>query len=101
MLKPALIACGLAASICLPAVAGPTCSPSDETARILSSASPDAIHRNWRGGRHVGYGWSLQVDRNARDGAGNAYYVGDLYAADGSLSQRHVFVIETEWDCGP
>jgi hypothetical protein len=96
----ALIA-GCLAVLSTQAHAGPTCSPSDDSARILSAASRSAVHRDWRGGKHVGYGWSLQVDKSTRDATGTSYYVGDLYAADGSLSQRNVFVIENEWDCGP
>ena len=53
------------------------------------------------GGKQVGYGWSLQVERSAHDAAGTEYYVGDLYDANGSLATRKVFVIEREWDCGP
>lgn len=100
MLKPTTLALCLSV---LPgaALAGPTCSPSDARARILASASPDAPHRDWRGGNQVGYGWSLQVERSVRDAAGTEYYVGDLYDTRGQLATRKVFVVEHEWDCGP
>ncbi len=100
MRRLALIACTLAAAS-THAAAGPTCSPSEDSARILSSASPNAIHRDWRGANRVGMGWSLQVEREARDAAGTSYYVGDLYDTRGQLANRNVFVIESEWDCGP
>jgi hypothetical protein len=97
--KTALIICGLLLAPAA-AMAGPTCSPSDDSARILSAASPTAIHRSWQGKR-VGYGWSLQVERSAHDATGTEYYVGDLYDTNGQLTTRKVFVIESEWDCGP
>ncbi|MGO4404137.1 hypothetical protein AB4Z10_07700 [Bosea sp. RAF48] len=100
MNKTALILCGLMLAPGA-AIAGPTCSPSSDTARILSAASPSAIHRSWQGGKQLGYGWSLQVERSTRDATGTEYYVGDLYDADGHLSTRKVFAVESEWDCGP
>ena len=100
MKKLALIASALTV-VAVPALAGPTCSPSDERARILASASTGNLHRDWKGGNRVGYGWSLQVDRSVRDAAGTEYYVGDLYDPNGSLATRKVFVIERQWDCGP
>ncbi|MCU4180910.1 hypothetical protein [Bosea sp. BH3] len=99
MKKTALIVCGLLLAPAA-AMAGPTCSPSDSSAKILGAASPTAIHRAWQG-KQVGYGWSLQVDRSAHDADGTEYYVGDLYDTNGHLSTRKVFVIEREWDCGP
>ena len=100
MQKTALLLCGLGLAPAA-ALAGPTCSPSDDKARILSGPSASAVHRSWQGGKQVGYGWSLQVERSAHDAAGTEYYVGDLYDANGSLATRKVFVIEREWDCGP
>lgn len=100
LLKPMTLALCLA-TISSAALAGPTCSPSDERARILSSASPGNLHRDWRGPNQVGYGWSLQVERSVRDASGTEYYVGDLYDTRGHLSTRKVFVVEREWDCGP
>ncbi|MBN9454463.1 MAG: hypothetical protein J0I42_21205 [Bosea sp.] len=100
MQKTALILCGLVL-FSTAALAGPTCSPSDDNARILSGPSADTPHRNWQNGKRVGYGWSLQVERSAHDAAGTEYYVGDLYDPNGSLATRKVFVIEREWDCGP
>ena len=100
MQKTALIFCGLVLAPAT-ALAGPTCSPSDDNARILSGPSMGAAHPNWQNGKQVGYGWSLQVARSAHDAAGTEYYVGDLYDPNGSLATRKVFVIEREWDCGP
>lgn len=100
MKKAILVALSIL-SLSTPALAGPTCSPSYDRARILASASTGDVHPTWRGGKHVGYGWSLQVKRNARDDAGTSYYVGDLYDTRGQLSTRNAFVIENEWDCGP
>lgn len=82
------------------ALAGPTCSPGDSSAQILSSATlgdthPAFVHKR------VAYGWSLQVRREDHDDAGMTYYVGDLYDAQGKLSTKNVFVLESEWDCGP
>ena len=100
MTKTALIICGLLLAPAA-AMAGPTCSPSDDSARILSAASPANIHRDWKAPNHVGYGWSLQVERSVRDASGTEYYQGDLYDTRGQLSTRKVFVVEREWDCGP
>ena len=55
MKKLALIASALTVAVA-PALAGPTCSPSDERARILASASPANIHSDWKAPNHVGYG---------------------------------------------
>jgi hypothetical protein len=100
LLKPMTLALCLA-TLSGAALAGPTCSPSDERARILASASTGNLHRDWKGGNRVGYGWSLQVDRSVRDASGTEYYVGDLYDTNGHLATRKVFVVEREWDCGP
>ena len=100
MKQTALIFCGLLLAPAT-ALAGPTCSPGSDSARILSAASPSAIHRNWQGGKQLGYGWSLQVERSTRDAAGTEYYVGDLYDPNGHLATRKVFAVESEWDCGP
>ena len=100
MLKTMMLALSFAA-LSGAALAGPTCSPSDERARILASASPGNLHRDWRGGNQVGYGWSLQVERSVRDAAGTEYFVGDLYDTRGQLATRKVYVVEREWDCGP
>lgn len=96
LLIAALIACGVA-----PALAGPTCSPSGSSAQILASATIDDVHPAWRGGKKVGYGWSLQVRRQDHDDAGTTYYVGDLYDTRGQLATRNIFAIEDQWDCGP
>ncbi|CAM5222510.1 hypothetical protein ARD30_07360 [Bosea thiooxidans] len=100
MKKTALIFCGLLLAPAA-ALAGPTCSPGRDNARILSAASPSAIHRSWQGGKQLGYGWSLQVERSTRDAAGTEYYVGDLYDPNGQLATRKIFAVESEWDCGP
>lgn len=98
-MKTLLIAACLVAGT-LPALAGPTCSPSDSRAKILGSATIDDIHPAWHG-RKVGYGWSLQVKREDHDDAGMTYYVGDLYDTNGKLATRNVFALDREWDCGP
>ncbi len=84
-----------------PVLAGPTCSPSDDGARIPAAPSLDAIHRDWRAPNRIGQGWSLQVERSTHDAAGTAYYLGDLYSPRGAVTHRRVYVIENEWDCGP
>lgn len=89
------------AALATPALAGPTCAPADSSAQILASATIGDVHPAWRGSRRVGYGWSLQVRRNAHDDAGITYLVGDLYDTRGQLSTRNVFAIDSEWDCGP
>ncbi len=94
----------IAACLCLgatQALAGPTCSPSDASAQILGSATLGDIHPAWKSGKHVGYGWSLQVRRNVQDEGGVTYYVGDLYDTHGKLATRNVFAVDNEWDCGP
>ncbi|MEZ2406676.1 hypothetical protein AB6806_07665 [Bosea sp. RCC_152_1] len=98
-MRTLLIAACLVAGT-LPALAGPTCSPSDSRAQILGSASIGAIHPAWHS-RKVGYGWSLQVKREDHDDAGMTYYVGDLYDTTGKLATRNVYALDSEWDCGP
>ncbi|MCO5091157.1 hypothetical protein [Bosea sp. (in: a-proteobacteria)] len=100
MKKTALILCGLVLAPAT-ALAGPTCSPSHDDARVLSGPSADSPHKDWQEGKSFGFGWSLQVGRNAKDKDGTGYYVGDLYDPTGKLATRNVFVIEQEWDCGP
>ena len=94
-LAAALLLAGIA-----PAVAGPTCSPSDSSVQILASATIGDVHPAFAHKR-VAYGWSLQVRHEDHDDAGMTYYVGDLYDAQGKLSTKNVFVLENEWDCGP
>lgn len=98
-MRTLLIAAGLVAGT-LPAFAGPTCSPGDSKAQILGSATIGDVHPAWHG-KHVGYGWSLQVKREDHDDAGMTYYVGDLYDAHGKLATRNVFALDSEWECGP
>lgn len=98
-MRTLLIAACLAAGT-LPALAGPTCSPSDSRTKILGSATIDDIHPAWRS-KKVGYGWSLQVKREDHDDAGMTYYVGDLYDTNGKLATRNVYALDSEWDCGP
>lgn len=98
-LRTLLTAACLAAGA-LPALAGPTCSPSESHAQILGSATIGDVHPAWHG-RKVGYGWSLQVRREDHDDAGMTYYVGDLYDAQGKLAMRNIFALDSEWECGP
>jgi hypothetical protein len=98
--KTALILCGLMLSPAT-ALAGQTCSPSHDDARILSGPSEETAHRDWPEGRQLAYGWSLRVERSEQGEDGGEYHVGDLYDADGKLVTRDVFVHEHEWDCGP
>ncbi|WP_332684666.1 hypothetical protein [Bosea sp. (in: a-proteobacteria)] len=100
-MKKAILVAASIMTISTPALAGPTCSPGDDRAQILASATIGDVHPAWRGGKRVGYGWSLQVRRNAHDDAGITYHVGDLYDTRGKLSTRNVFAIDSEWDCGP
>ncbi len=98
-MKTLLIAACLAGSA-LPALAGQTCSPGSSRAQILGSATIGDIHPAWHG-KHVGYGWSLQVRHEDHDDAGMTYYVGDLYDTNGKLATRNVYALDSEWDCGP
>lgn len=77
-----------------------TCHPKDTTARILKSASPNDTHPDWRDGR-IGTGWSLRVSALLRDSDDDLYLTGDLVSTHGGVINRGVYVLETEWECGP
>lgn len=82
------------------AVAAMDCSPRDNTARILTRPSPNAIHPDWRGESYVGLSWSLKTSGHVIHGDPGYFLRGDLYSPRGGLVNRRIYVIAREWDCG-
>ena len=75
----------------------PVCNPEDVTARILQSANPNDIHKDWRGESRIGTAWSLiKMRRVEKDGV--EYLRGTLISPRGG-AMGEVYVLRTEWDC--
>lgn len=73
------------------------CSPKDNTARILSEPSPNALHPNWSDG-FLGTSFTIALTRRVKAISGE-YLEGDLYTPRGNLTERGVFAVASEWDC--
>lgn len=74
------------------------CHPTDNTARVLSSANANDVHPDWRGESYLGMAWAMQPKRRAEKN-GVVYYSGDLYSPRGGLVNPGVFVLAREWEC--
>ncbi len=74
------------------------CHPRENTARVLSKPTPNAIHKDWSGDSYVGLSWSLKLGRTVRDGQ-FVFVQGDLYSPRGGLVNKGVFVLASEWTC--
>jgi hypothetical protein len=77
---------------------GMTCSPLDNTARILASPTPNDIHPDWSGDSHIGTSWSFSPMGRIEDGTGT-YLKGNLYSPRGGLVNPLVYIIAREWRC--
>lgn len=75
-----------------------SCSPSDNTSRILASPDPDDVHPDWSGESYIGSSWSVEVKRRV-DADTGTYLKGDLISPRGELVTPNVYIIEDEWDC--
>jgi hypothetical protein len=93
------IAVAVAAYLAItPAHSQTQCVPIDNAARILSSASPNDIHPDWRGGSYVGTSWYFVPHGSTEDGTG-FYLRGNLFSPRGGLVNADVYILATEWDC--
>ncbi len=93
------IFCALFALAFLPGAgfANPLCSPNDNNARILSSASPNAVDPQWSDG-YIGTGWSFyQLERIKRPTG--VFAKGNLHGPRGGIAQKNVYVLLSEWTC--
>lgn len=89
----------LIAALVAPSVASAeTCYPKDNSARILSSASPNDIHPNWLGDSYIGTSWTFVVHGKAEDGTGK-YLRGNLMSPRGGLVNADVYILRKEWNC--
>lgn len=87
------------ASLLLPTAAlALQCAPKDNSARILSSPSPNNIHPDWRGDAYVGMSWTFEAYGSAEDGTGR-YLRGNLISPRGGLANTDVYILRKEWDC--
>lgn len=75
-----------------------SCSPNDNTSRILASPNPSDIHPEWSGEFYIGMSWSVDVEGRV-DGETGSYLKGDLISPRGGVVTRNVYIIEDEWDC--
>lgn len=78
-----------------------SCTPRDNTARILMAPSPNALHPNWKGDAYIGTSWSLLVDDIVKSQTKNStgvYLRGDLVSPRGGTT-KNVFVLAKEWNC--
>jgi hypothetical protein len=74
------------------------CSPRDNSARILSSPSPNDIHPDWRGEAYLGTSWTFIAHGSAEDGTGK-YLRGNLISPRGGLINADIYILRKEWDC--
>jgi hypothetical protein len=81
-----------------PASAAPSCSPSSNSARILTKPSPNALHPDWQGDNFVGTGWSLTPKKIISNVTGR-YALGDLHGSRSGVVNRNIYVVLSEWDC--
>lgn len=80
------------------ACAEASCNPKDNTARILTGPSPNAIDPQWTGDSFVGTGWSFEVSKIVH-GAAGLFAQGNLYGSRGGLAQKDVYILLSEWQC--
>jgi hypothetical protein len=75
-----------------------SCGPKDVTARILKSPNPNDIASDWSGESRIGLSWSFIVKRLLKT-EGGTFLQGDLISPRGGITDRNVFVLESEWSC--
>jgi hypothetical protein len=74
------------------------CEPKDNSARILTKPSPNAIHPDWRGDNFIGTGWSFLPSRTLNTSIG-VYAQGSLRGSRGGVVNRGVYILLSEWNC--
>jgi hypothetical protein len=78
------------------------CFPKDTTARILKSANPLDYVPNWSRTNAVGTAWWFVPKRYVVTAInGGVFMQGDLTSPRGAVTDRDVFILAKEWDCGP
>jgi hypothetical protein len=74
------------------------CQPKDNSARILTKPSPNAVHPDWRGDNFIGTGWSFLPRRSINTITGD-YAQGSLRGSRGGIVNRGVYILLSEWNC--
>lgn len=77
------------------------CNPRDNTARILRSPSPNAIHPDWRGESYIGTGWTIVTAGTQIQNDTGRYLRGNLVSTRGGITARGVYISAREWACSP
>lgn len=93
-----VVGIAMVAWLAAPAAAKTICNARDNTARILTSQSPNDIHPDWKGESYVGTGMAFVVRKVVTTDVGR-YLFGDLYSTRGSVINPNVYVIAKEWSC--
>lgn len=75
------------------------CHPRDNTARVLATPSPNAIHPDWQGESYLGVSWFLVVNSSTTVQPTGNFLRGNLYSSRGGLTDRNVWVVSREWRC--
>lgn len=82
-------------------VKGGGCAPKDNMARILKSANSLDTAPNWSKSNYVGTSWTFMPKRYAvSELDGGIFLQGDLISPRGGTTDKDVFVLFAEWDCG-
>jgi len=100
-MRSVFVATALAASVSLFAAAAKadtSCSPHDNSARILARPAPNKLHRDWRGSNFVGTGWSF-IPKSGVSNVTGVYLRGDLRGSRGGVVNRKVYILLREWTC--
>lgn len=80
---------------------GGGCAPKDNMARILKSANPLDLVPNWSGKNYIGTGWTFLPKRYVvTELDGGIFLQGDLVSTRGGTTDRNVFILFSEWNCG-
>lgn len=80
-------------------VAARSCTPVDNSARILRSPNPNDLHPDWKGEAYVGLSWSLRVTGSSVRSDTGSYLRGDLVSPRGGVINKGVYVVAREWEC--
>lgn len=83
-----------------PRTAARSCTPMDNSVRILRSPSPNDLHPDWKGEAYVGQSWSLRVTGSPVRSDSGSYIKGDLVSPRGGVANKGVYIVTREWDCG-
>lgn len=72
------------------AIARERCIPRDNSARVLSSPTPNDVHPDWSGDTYLGTSWSFDPHGSASDHTGQ-YLRGNLFSPRGGLVSPDVY----------